>query len=195
MPQTEDIPPEPRMKPNINEVLVLLAAGGEIEKGEKKQQDGMSELGGIYRRVEKTHHANRAAVSFIRRMQKMSDDKRNDLIRTLEPLMVRLGYTMDDIEPDLADQAESQAAAPGKTDDGDAGDEDNGDAGDASEADAEDGEEEKPLSAMGAALAEARSHLSGGAQSEDEANTVVRNIASAPKKKLGIGKSAPAGTH
>lgn len=175
--------PEPKPEPNVNGILELIGHNGKIEKAEKKQQDGMSELGKIYQTIEKDMAGCRPAVSLIRRMQKMSDEKRGDFIRTLEPLMVRLGYTLDDIEPDLVDQSRKQAQTDG---DGD-GDDGEGQ-GDESDAQPPKAGRNSPVNN----LENARAHLSGGAMTEDQANDVVRSIkGAAGRAKLGIASPTP----
>ena len=119
MPTTEEVPAEPRVQPKITKILELLAPNGPIDNGQKKQQAAMSELGVIYKEIEKDLHGNRAAVAFIRRLDKMDADKRADLIRTLEPLLVERGYTLDAIDPDLADMTTSNGGEKGDDDEGD----------------------------------------------------------------------------
>ena len=182
MPTTDGVPPEPRPQPNIKAILALITPGGEIEQAEKKQAEGMSANGAIYKRIEKDMQGNRAAVSMIRRMQKMSADKRADLLRTLEPLMVHLRYTLDDIDPDLVEQAQTKSA--------DAGDDDDAGAGGNDPSDPEPGDNAK-LSG----LDKARSHLSGTTADNiksDEADAFVQGAATPAKQaktakpKLGI---------
>jgi hypothetical protein len=176
MPTTDGVPPEPRPEPNIKAILALLAPGGDIEQAEKKQAEGMSTTGKLYQKIEKDMQGNRAAVSMIRRMQKMSADKRHDLLRTLEPLMVHFGYTLDDIEPDLVQQAQT------KTDDDT--DTDNG-AGGNDPGDPEPTGDNSKLSG----LDKARAHLTGDS-TQEQADDFVKS-AGAPKParakpKLGI---------
>ena len=102
---TEEVPPEPKAEPNIKEIIALLEPNGPLDKAAKLQSDGMTKTGEIFQRIEKNFNGNRAAVALIRRMKKMSDDKLADFIRTLEPLMVHYGFTLDDIEPDLVDRS------------------------------------------------------------------------------------------
>ena len=177
MPTTDGVPPEPRPQPNIKAILALIAPGGEIEQAEKRQAEGMSSNGAIYKRIEKDMQGNRGAVSMIRRMQKMSADKRADMLRTLEPLMVELGYTLEDIDPDLVDR--SQSTKSRDDDDNETG------AGGNDDNDPEPNGNNSALSA----LDKARERLSGDTkQSQAEAESFVKS-AGAPavkKPKLGI---------
>lgn len=176
MATTEEVPPEPKAQPKIKEILGLLAPGGEIEQAEKKQADGMSSLGKAYQKIEKNMQGNRAAVSLIRRIQKMPKDKMADFIRTLEPLLVHFRFTLDDIDPDLVDQA---GRAPTPNDDG--GDEDDDDA---------EKEDEKGSNAKLSGLDKARQHLSG--EKETPADVGNAFVKGASKAKLSIA-SPPAG--
>lgn len=117
---------EPGAEPDIKSIVAMLAPNGPIEKAAKKQSEGLTEMGQAFKTIEKTHNGNRAAVSIIRRLDKMTDEKRADLIRTLEPLLVERGYTLDAIDPiDLASQA-SQAGAAQQTEEDDDDDADGG---------------------------------------------------------------------
>jgi hypothetical protein len=120
---TEETPSEPRVQPNIKAIMALLGPGGDIEKAEKKAAEGNTATGSIYQKIEKNLNGNRAAVSMVRRMMKMSDDKRADFIRTVEPLMVELGFTLDAIDPeDLVAQANASSSAPAPADGDEKGD-------------------------------------------------------------------------
>jgi len=178
MPTTDGVPPEPRPQPNIKAILALITPGGEIEQAEKKQAEGMSANGAIYKRIEKDMQGNRAAVSMIRRMQKMSADKRADLLRTLEPLMVHLRYTLDDIDPDLVEQAQTKSA--------DADDADDAGAGGNDPSDPEPGSKPRV-----SGLDKAKAHLQGTTVDNikaDAADAFVKGAATekTPKPKLGI---------
>lgn len=175
MPTTDGVPPEPRAQPNIKAILALIVPGGEIEQAEKKQAEGMSTNGAIYKRIEKDMQGNRGAVSMIRRMQKMSADKRADLLRTLEPLMVELGYTLEDIDPDLVDRSQVTKS-----------DDDNDDEG-AGGNDANDPEPNGDNSKL-SGLDKARAHLTGDTkQTADEADSFVKG-AGAPSVKKPSGR-------
>lgn len=114
---------EPRITPKFSAINAMLKPGGEVEEAAKAQQEAMGKLGAAFKKIEKDFHGNRQAVGFIRKLDKMSKDKRDDLIRTLEPMLVERGYTLEVIDPeDLASQAQSGApAAPGDDDDDDDG--------------------------------------------------------------------------
>lgn len=176
---TEELPPEPRVQPNIEEIIALLVSGGEIDQSEKKQGEALSATGKIYQRIEKNLHGNRAAVAAIRRLQKMSDDKRADYIRTFEPLLVHFGYTLEAIDPEdlLAGADQRQAANPPATsdDDDDQGDDD-GDDGEAGDAD-------PGVSAGKDALQSARERLSGGGATAEPGKPAARKSG---RPKLGI---------
>lgn len=109
---TEETPPEPRVQPNIEAIIELLKPGGQIDEAAKASSDAMSKTGRIFQNIEKNFNGNRAAVSLIRRMQKMSADKRADFIRTVEPLMVHYGYTLDAIDPEDLLERDSGTGAP-----------------------------------------------------------------------------------
>lgn len=169
MPTTEEVPAEPRVQPKIGKILDLLAPNGEIDNAQKKQQSAMSELGVIYKTVEKDLHGNHAAVAFIRKLDKMDADKRSDLIRTLEPLLVERGYTLDAIDPDLADMTGGKDANQGD-------DDDDGEKGDNS---------------VLSGLDKARQHLTGGAANGDAEPVAPPPPKKVNKPKLGI---VPGGT-
>lgn len=152
---TEEVPGgEPQLQPNFKAIQALIAPNGELENAEKKQAEAMSGIGHIFKRVEKDMHGNRAAVSLMRKPQKMSADKRNDFIRTLEPLLVEAGYTLEAIDPEdlVGTPAPSPAPTPpsGSSD----GDEDGDDT-------TEDDQRGSNLSGHDA-LAAARAKLSSG---------------------------------
>ncbi len=88
----------------------LLAPGGELADAAAKKQEGASSEGAIFQRIEKNLHGHRGAVSDVRKILKWSKDKQADYIRTLEPLLVHYGLTLDAIDPeDLVAQAAKQA--------------------------------------------------------------------------------------
>jgi len=153
---------EPRITPKFGQINEMLRPGGEIEEATKAQQEAMGKIGAAYKKIEKELHGNRQAVGFIRKLDKMSKDKRDDLIRTLEPMLVERGYTLDVIDPeDLAAQAQQPAAtAPNDDDDDDDGE----DAGD-KETDSSLPTVTNPLPATDA-LSAARDRLSGGGDGE-----------------------------
>lgn len=120
MSKTNEVPPEPRVEPNIPALIALLVPGGDMEQCEKGQAESMSKTGKLYQRIQKDFRGHRGAVSDIRKMQKMSKAQLADYLRTLEPLMLHFNFTLDDIEPDLVDQSQV-VEKPKDDDDDDAG--------------------------------------------------------------------------
>jgi len=116
--RNDDVPPEEPvvLLPKIDTIFSMLGPKTALEQAEKKQSEALSAVGKIYQQIEKDHHGNRAAVSFFRRLQKMSHDKRMDFMRTFEPLCAKAGYFLDDAENDLVDAAGNTVDAD---DDGD----------------------------------------------------------------------------
>jgi len=153
---TETVPQEPKKHPLIEKIMHELRTGGDLDNAEKKAGEALTETGAIYKRIEKDHRGNRAAVSIFRRLQKMSGDKRADVIRTLEPLLVEAGYTLEVIDPEELPLGQ-QAQAGQQQDAGDDGDDDEQD-DDTSETE---GAPEKASSGKDA-LASARARLAGG---------------------------------
>lgn len=120
---------EPGAEPDIDGIMEMLAPGGAIDKAAKKQSEGLTEMGAAFKRIEKDLNGNRAAVSFIRRLDKMSEDKRADFLRTAEPLLVERGYTLDAIDGNDLIGSQKAAGAGAPADDDDDDDDDDADAG------------------------------------------------------------------
>lgn len=142
---------EPGAEPDIDGIKEMLAPGGAIEKAAKKQSEGLTEMGAAFKRIEKDLNGNRRAVSDIRRLDKMSEEKRADYLRTFEPLLLERGYTLDAIDGNdlLGSQKTAGAGAPADDDDDD---DDDADAGGDAEA--------NPLRAATAALTGGQRKLS-----------------------------------
>lgn len=152
---------EPRISPKIAAIFGLIGPGGEITEAAKAQQEAMSKLGTAYKRVEKELHGNRQAVAMIRKLDNMSKDKRDDFIRTLEPMLVERGYTLDAIDPEdlVGDTTQAPTGQPQGTPPGDDGE------------DADDQEDDSASGSLPAvtapmpmadALAASRARLAGG---------------------------------
>jgi hypothetical protein len=189
MPTTEEVPQEPRSEPNLPEITAILKPGGALEEAERKQADGTAATGKIYQQIEKNHRGNRKAVSIIRWMMKQSADKRNDCIRTLEPLLVHYRYTLDDIDPqDLVGMSEHAPAS-------DAVDGDDGEPVRAEGMTDEEWEASKPAdggNASASALDEARGRLNGDGP-EPGSEVDVAPAAAAKKGRGKLHLATPAG--
>lgn len=172
MPKTDGVPPEPRATPNIDAILAILKPNGELDNAAKGQAEAMSKIGNLYKKIEADLKGNRAAVALIRKLDRMSEDKRNDMIRTLEPLLVERGYILDNIDPDLADAPRTPPPPMFDEDDDKGGDNSNVTALDAARENLSGGDP------VGGAAA--------GGISEDEANAFVKGakpkLAASPKK-------------
>lgn len=111
--QTEEVPEEPTVKPNIEKVAELIALNGPIQKAEEKGQKSRSDLGNLYKRVEDDFHAHRGATKAVRKLLTMSATQRADYMRTFEPLAEHFKLFPSQVEGDMIDQVERETESKG----------------------------------------------------------------------------------
>jgi len=170
---------EPRVTPKFTAIFAMIGAGGEVTEATKAQQEAMGKIGAAYKKIEKELHGNRQAVGLIRKLDNMSKDKRDDFIRTLEPMLVERGYTLDAIDPeDLVGQTK-QGTAP-QDDGGPAG---GGEDDDDDQEDDSAGAATAPMP-MTDALAASRARLSGGGTEPGTEGTPTADLGSRKLRQL-----------
>lgn len=109
MPQSEEVPDEPKVQPNIEAIAKLIAPNGPVHRAEEASQAGRADLGNYYKRIQDDHHGHRGAVKMIRKLIGQTGEARSDFMRTFEPLAEHFNLFPSQHEGDLVDSAERQS--------------------------------------------------------------------------------------
>lgn len=107
MSNKKDTPPAVVVqKPDFEKALRIIV--GDIKPAEEKNASARGDLSSAWKTIEDECHCNRQAAKAFAKLRGMSEEKRDDYLRTLYGLMTAAGIG---ISPDLVDQMGEDGAA------------------------------------------------------------------------------------
>lgn len=98
------IEPQPTVEIDFDSIIHLIGKSGEIANFEDQMDTAKGSLGATYKKIQNDHHGNIAAVKKIKQLNRMTEEKASDFMRTFLGLAERMGLLPRE---DMVDMAES----------------------------------------------------------------------------------------
>lgn len=102
--------PQPTVEIDFDSIINLIGKSGEIANFQDQMDTAKGSLGATYKKIQNDHHGNIAAVKKIKQLDRMTEEKASDFMRTFIGLAERMGLLPRKDMVDMAQSDEQQSS-------------------------------------------------------------------------------------